>query len=359
MNYKFSFSIFLAILAFASGLFIYAFKMQEGKQVEGEWWLKNVIDFKGVAADKINGRKIIISSGSNSLFSINSEIISQKTSLPVVNIATHAGLDLNYHFYQLKKHFKNGDIVVMPLEYEYYTRTEAPTDWFVNNILGWGQDYLSSINIYNRIKFMMNVSPKRLVEGFNAEDKGLVSPLNDVINHLNSTNGEYNGYSYKSLNKNGDINVFIDGKTVYDSVYNGTFTYNSDIPKISEHTYKTLKDINNFVSNKGGKLFITWPVTMRNPGFDTDNGQTMQSLMKFKGFLSVAGLNVICSPSASNLGGSLFMDSAYHTNGYGARIRSSLLGDCINAELHNKSGYEFNRNFRAVVLEMERETPYN
>lgn len=359
MNYKFSLSVFFAILAIAAGSFLYVFKMQDGKQVVGEWWLVNSYQFKDAAAESIKSKKIIVVSGSNSLFSINGDTLTAKTGLPVVNLSTHAGLDLNYHFYIIKKYMKDGDVVVMPLEFEYYSATGKPTDWFVNNMTGWGHDYVSSLSMYEYVKFLMNVTPKRMIEGLRETDKGYVDTKDKVLERFAIADGAYNGYSYKSMDKSGGINYMANQKTVFDNIEKGEFNYSSNISVPSSYSISLLRDIKDFVESHNGKLVLTWPVTMRNPSFDTDSMTTMQSLNHLKGSLESEGLEIKCSPSASNLGRKFFMDSAYHTNGYGAKIRSTFLGDCLNTVLFNKGGYNDDQNFRAVILEMENKTPFH
>lgn len=132
-----------------------------------------------------------------------------------------------------------------------------------------------------------------------------------------------------------------------------------NISAISDYSANTLKSIKSFVEGNGGTFVLTWPVTMRNPLFDTDIASTTDNLTRLKSLLHDRGLEIKCSPSASNLGRKLFMDSAYHTNGYGALIRSTFLGECLNTVINGKGGYNDNQNFRAVVLEMESKTPFH
>lgn len=359
MNYKKGVFVFFAIIMCFCTAFLYAFNKQAGKQVAAEWWLVNAYQFKDIAANNIKSRKILVVSGSNSLFSINGEMISKTVGLPVINMGTHAGLDLDYHEYIVKKYMKKGDVVVMPLEYEYYNTTGKPTDWSVNNMTAWGHDYLSSLSLYDYVKFLSNVTPKRLYEGYKSVDKGYVDSIDTVKDRYNSADGSYNGYSYKSLDRSGDINYITNEKTVFDNIENGSFNYSSNLDKISAHSLKVLLEIKSYVKKNNGEFILTWPVSMRNPGFDTDTPETMASLNKIKSLLASSGLDMRCSPSAANLGNRYFMDSAYHTNGYGAKIRSKLLGDCLNTLINGRGGYDDSQNFRAVVLEMESKTPYH
>ncbi|SUX27932.1 Uncharacterised protein [Cedecea davisae] len=335
-----------------------AFKLQEKKQVIGEWWLVNAYQFKGMVSDGISTKKIMVVSGSNSLFSIDSDIISNKTRMPVVNLATHAGLDINYHAFIIKKYMKPGDVVVMPLEYEYYTSNGKPTDWFVNNMTGWGHDYLSTLDTYDYIKFLANITPRRLWEGLTATDKNYVDPIEIVEQRITKSDGNYYGYNYKSFNHNGDINFKSNSKTVYERIEKGSFDYFSDINQLSPYALKKIKEIKYFVEKNNGKFILTWPVTMRNPSFDTSKKETKENLNHIKRMLADSGINIYCSPTASNLDSQLFIDSQYHTNGYGAFVRSSLLGECLNEIINKKNTNNDDIDYRSRVLELEKQTPY-
>lgn len=65
---------FLSLLVMAS-LYLGMFKYQLGSPVKAEWWIKNTYDIKDYIASSIKGPKIIIASGSNSLFGIDGSII--------------------------------------------------------------------------------------------------------------------------------------------------------------------------------------------------------------------------------------------------------------------------------------------
>lgn len=358
MNYKNGISVFFAVIITAIGSFLWLFKLQENKQVVGEWWLVNAYQFKGIVSDHISTKKIMVVSGSNSLFSIDSKILSEKTNMPVVNLATHAGLDINYHFFIIKKHMKHGDIVVMPLEYEYYTSNGKPTDWFVNNMTGWGHDYISTLNIYEYIKFLTSITPRRLIDGLAATDKNYVDSIEKVQERIVKNDGNYYGYNYKSFTQSGDINFKSNSKTVYERIENGSFDYFSNINKISPYALKKIKEIKEFVERNGGDLVLTWPVTMRNPSFDTSKKETIDNLANIKRMLAMNNISIYCSPSISNIGNQLFIDSQYHTNGYGAFVRSSLLGDCLNIVINKKSKNDDDTDYRQKILDLEKETPY-
>ena len=64
--------------------------------------------------------KIILIGGSNVAFGINSDLLNQAFNRPVVNLAMHAGIGLNFLFNITLEHLNPNDIVVVVPEYEHY-----------------------------------------------------------------------------------------------------------------------------------------------------------------------------------------------------------------------------------------------
>lgn len=62
--------------------------------------------------------KIIILAGSSSGFGINTEIIEEKTNMPVVNMGLHASFGTRFNTEISKVNIEKGDIVVLAHEYE-------------------------------------------------------------------------------------------------------------------------------------------------------------------------------------------------------------------------------------------------
>ncbi|EFT9980806.1 hypothetical protein HU879_004401, partial [Salmonella enterica] len=147
------------------------FKYQMGRSVTAEWWVVNVQDKKEQISNDKKSNRIIFLAGSNGLFGLNSHVISNITGKNAINLAMHASLDISYYRMLLEKNIKDGDIVILPLEYEYYFRQNAYSEWFINNMLAWGGEYLSWLPIDKKIEFASHVSALRVIEGVMASDK--------------------------------------------------------------------------------------------------------------------------------------------------------------------------------------------
>lgn len=316
------------------GLYLIAFKYQIGSHVKAEWWIKNTYDVKNHIASSIKKPKIIIAGGSNCLFGINGSIIEEITGYKVANLAVHASLHPNFLYYKIKKYLKKGDIVVLPLEFSYY-RKDKIQYWFSNNMMAWGTDYLRNLSPMELFHFVLSVPENRIYEGvIQSRRDSLYLNRKDAIEKFNSSlvsgGPKYNGYSFKSLDRYGGINVRESPtKMLLDKHEKGIAYLDKNFPINDTFIsfYFRLKDI---VDTNDGKLILTWPVTIKNKFFDLRRPDHKKKLMDFKDRLSEKSIEICFNPALFNFDVSFFFDTLYHTNKYGADIRSKNLAGCIN-----------------------------
>ena len=204
-------SLILFILAFVA-LYGFAFQLQIGSPVKSNWWAKSLLVYKEYFASSINEKKLIVSSGSNAMWGVNSELLSELTGYPTVNLGTHAELDIQFLYFQLQRHLKQGDIVVMPLEYWYYfDPLDSLSEGFINDQLVWGKDYyLDNLSLTEYLLFIGKVPKSRVWKGLaelGAESE-LVDPkvvIEQTIVHAERGNPKFDALTHLSLNKYGDM----------------------------------------------------------------------------------------------------------------------------------------------------------
>lgn len=325
------------------------FEKQIGCYLKHKSPWKVIYQIKNTLASKIQGKKIIIASGSNCLFGIDSKLLEEITGYKVANLACHAGLDLGLLYLQIKEIIKPGDIVVMPLEAPYYTR-EKLTDFYVDNVIEWAwQDCFSCSSIIDKINFMISVPPERILSGLfkaKCEEQDKVSAdVEEVINFKkNNRYSEWHGYNYKSLNSHGDILVDEPPTKKVMKIYKQGTTYFSNVNNISDHFIYNYNKIKKMVSKSSGRLILTWPVTIRNKKLDLKRDSCREELRRFKIQLSKYSIPIFFNPALFNLDINCFFNTRSHTNWIGARIRTENLGACIVNLLkeHNRKtiGYD-------------------
>ncbi|WP_417490760.1 hypothetical protein [Maricaulis sp.] len=112
---------FLALIAATVGLVLFL----SGRMVGGDGaWTSWSLDRKEEAAAQIDRPKLFFISGSSGNFGYSAEQLSDALGVDVVNLASHAGLSVPYFAYLATRNAEPGDVVVLPLEYEAYSRLE-------------------------------------------------------------------------------------------------------------------------------------------------------------------------------------------------------------------------------------------
>lgn len=356
MNKKrFIIFIFFNLIVFTI-IYVALFYYQLGANVKSESWIDPMYQIKDKKALDIgNKNKIIIISGSNSLFGINTELISTITNKPVLNLAVHAGLDIDYLYYKINKYIQPNDIVVMPLEYVYYT-SNGYSDWFMNNILVWGNDYFNSLNIFDKIKFIFNLNVDRLSLGLKHKlNNEIYKPTENVVvdltKILNSYGEKWRGYNYKSSNLDGDINA----DEIKVEFPLGEY-FQSNIT-VSDHFLIVYNKIDKLIKNNNAKLILTHPITFNNSKYNLNNKEHQKRINDFSFILSANNVSISCNPSLFHINEIYSFNTNYHANKYGALIRSENLGYCINELIKNPN---FNLSYEeAINLTNKLEQKYN
>lgn len=353
----------LAMLIIVFAGYLVAFGYQLGSHVKAEWWVKNIYDYKGHLASSIEDRKILMVAGSNALFGLDSAVIEETTGYPVVNLAAHGALSLGFHYYKIKRHMKPGDIVVLPLELAHYYR-DRELDWFVDNMSAWGwEDYLGELSLYELLRFIALVPSKRIVDGVIKQNgtNPLVDPdevIAEVERQSASSGPRWQGYSYRSLNKYGDFIVPLPPTDKPLRLFRDGNAYLQSAPSPTQAFLDWFSKIRELVDQRGGQLIVTWPITIRNKGFDLSRSAHQHKAEEFKKQLAKQGITLQCNPALFNLDVKFFFDTQYHANKYGALIRSENLAACVKRILGGES-YQPMSYSRANMIVREQEIGYS
>lgn len=311
---------------------------QFGRGVVAEWWLRNVTDKKIQIANDARGERLFLVAGSSGIFGFNSQLISQQTGKNVINLSMHAGLDLSYYRMIIEQVVRKGDTIILPLEFSYYSRNDEYTGWFVDNTMAWGYDYLHWNTLWKNVEFFSHVSLARVVTGVFAPIKSNFDDI-EQVKKFHNTNGKYYGYSYKSLNDRGDINRFnfmhprVKELISEQDKNKATLSYGSGHLNVSQHTKSELIKIKKIIESRNASLYISWPTTMQTKYFNSENVESKILVRDVTTQLEKIGFSFLCDPFYANLPQHYFIDTHYHLNGDGAKIRSERFAQCLIKEL--------------------------
>lgn len=147
-------------------------------RIEAEYWVREMLVIKRNIVKQYDGRKkIIIASGSNSLFGIDTKQLTEEFHIPVINYGLHAGLPLQTILAEAAAAAEKGDTVILPLESGYYCMsTDVPTNWHVRNTIAWDLEKWEDWPIAKRIKAVAMTDARIVLEMVQARLQGGFTP---------------------------------------------------------------------------------------------------------------------------------------------------------------------------------------
>lgn len=251
--------------------------------------------------------KLIFSGGSNCLFGVDSETIEQALDIPVVDYCIQAGLPIGYLFREITPQVKQGDVVVLILEYGFYSDVENP------------EAVTSIIDSYP-----VGISAMLPEVWQNVPDLTRRLALRR-LNRLVSSGQASESVFKHTYNRWGDGTYLLDyhNEIVIDEE-NGTIPTENQISLEVLHQIQVFKQE---VEKQGGMVYISYP-SMWNRQFDPQatQAESLDQLLRSKlpgMVISIPGEYVYRRPLISN--------TSYHLNREGRAIRTKQLIDDLLA----------------------------
>jgi hypothetical protein len=308
------------------------FSLQFGPYVPTEYWIRDVYILKHYIAQDIKEKKIVIIAGSNGLFGIDSSLIEKATGTKTVNMSTHAGLSLDFLLDPRKLLLNNGDIAVLPLEFECYRQKTRYNDVTIEAVITWDRKYYDRLSPWKKIEFIGSCSPLRVAAALfqkyiKRQERYGLSPAKIIAaakaSWAKSDNRLNPGNLYQNIDRYGDI---IQNKGTPKKIravgYGGM---GSPAWKISPYSIKGLSSFVNYCRENNIRVFFTWPCTLKSKRFDLNNKIIRDNLTKIKRLLNNLNVPVLGGPEDFHFERKYFFDSHYHLNREGREIRTRRL----------------------------------
>lgn len=276
--------------------------------------------------DSIKPPKIILGGGSNLAFGIDSKALEKEFGVPVVNMALHAGLGLDFMLNDLKYCIKQNDIVFLSFEY----------------FLSKGGSYILKLNTSNYFSPAKGFYTKNYFLQFEAyleNNRAIFKKI--FLANKNKSPGSVNGslkipiYSREAFNKNGDVISHLDqpNSQILNDKEIMHYRYWEGIDEINEfYRYAKSKNVNVFF------LFPNYPAS------EYERNEKVISALELdlRQDLKVEILNTshdLVFPD------SCFFNSVYHLNKLGRSKRTNKMIELIGA----------NSNAKECIVKMQAE----
>ena len=317
-NYKiFIMKIFILILLFLSIFLSVNFFYY--KVPQKTLWIYKCFEVKDKYAKSINTKKIVFTSGSNTLFGMETNLVEKELGIPVVNMAIQAGLETDYILYRAKQILNKNDIIILPFEYENFNWNGDSSIVRTNFLLTHDKGFIANnMNMYEIVKMIIPLSPLDTFNSFREQS---------LINIKEKAIGK--GYTSLTLNSNGDETYKKDTKEILLQTTHKPF----QIPLEKEpYGLQVIKEFSLWCKKNNIKLYITFPnIIILEEYKEEKYVKYFNNLIEY---FNKNNIKIIGKPMDAMYPIEYFYDSKYHMNIQGANIRTKDFIKKLNKTLN-------------------------
>ena len=280
-------SLILALLLIFGANNLFLTKVYNSKALYGSF------EKKYQRAKSINDNKFIIIGGSSANLGFDTATFEALSGKPAVNLAVSGSVPLRIYMKAAENCAKSGDVIIIPLEYEFYNEefnsiNEAYVDMIaIDDDLRCEEDLLEKIEFYNT----------NFLRSFTRANDCALFLFKQVMKTENTI------YIADSVDENGDFCLHKNRKATYKrNIVDISFEYNVD-------TLNAIKDFIMKMEEKGVAVYLTFPTV--------DKGCIKDSDKYFSDVLTVVGQyipteNILGTPQDFAYDKDYFFDTAYH-----------------------------------------------
>lgn len=321
--------------------YLAAFNYQFGSPIPAVYEVSNWMTLKSHAADRVHGKRLLIFGDSSSIFGIDSPLLSQKTGIPVVNMALHGGLPLDAIAKFAMEKSRKGDVVVMPLAWTYYFKDySTPEDWIIEQMVAWNRGYFDELPVETKLKYLKSVDIKTLYRNVDMKihkDKILkefptrrsLTTEEVEIQHRSFDRATPQPFSYSFLNMNelGDIQNACGHAPAGPMV---SFEFPDD-PTINPHTAELLRKIASDLHERGVDFHIIPTVMLQDEKSTQEHYRNKISSTMNQ--IRTLGISVLGDPNSFYYPVSSFYDTSYHINCESKEDRTNKVYEAIKVAI--------------------------
>lgn len=309
--------------------------------VAAEYWVREMLVLKRNLAQNLAGQpKIIVASGSSTLFNVDTNVLSNALHRPTINLGLMGGLPIETIFNEVNTVSVPGDLVIMALEPDYYCRETNPgyDPWQSRNAIAWNYTFWQNKSFFEKIAAIPALGSEFPLEMIQARLEAIFKPeiLTPRLNALNDAKildkylnppaaSPESIYSIYNMDRLGNV------KTVGESNYAGPPIRADEDIRICP---QTLEKLTRFVEGlKSRKIKVVFANTPYIAFDELDLQKVDQSAKQFSTALEPLG-PVIDRRSELVFPRDHFLDAVLHLNLKGRERRTQrLLTDIQSQQL--------------------------
>jgi hypothetical protein len=259
----------------------------------------------------VGAPRIVIDAGSSSAFGIEPERIEQAFGRAVIDVADNGSIPLDMKIWRLLNYAREGDTLILPLEWVYYTRDMVPQD-FTDKTPDEYAAYYASQPFFQRLAFVV-----RHASLHNLSDAGRLFLRKDLQQlHHARIQSEMSKWPLGDRKDDRRRKSYVQDIDCADYIAaSGTM-----VPDVEW----AAAQLSNLQARRGLRVYVTWPAVAGSDCYVMANNRLPIADEAWTIF-ERHGIAVVGEPSDSYFTPEHMLDTYYHVDSAAARLRTDRL----------------------------------
>jgi hypothetical protein len=299
--------------------------------------------------------RIVIDAGSSSMWGIEPGLIEQAFGKTAIDVADNGAIPLDMKIYRLRKFAREGDTLIVPLEWVYYTREGVPQD-FTDKTPDEYAAYYSSQPFWTRLAFAVGHASLH-----NLSDAGRLYLRKDLQQtHYARMQADMSKWPRGDRKDDRRRRSSVEGINCADYI-----AATGNIVTGVEWAAKQLSDLQ---IKRRLRVYVTWPAVAGSDCYEMASGH-LPIAEQVRAVFERYGITVVGEPADSYFTAEHMLDTYYHVDGAAARVRTERLvsslrdaglkpdgaDDNATALLASEATRKFETHFRARLGQLAKE----
>jgi len=289
--------------------------------------------YKQFLLENTTSPRLIIESGSNAKYGIDSGLMSEALNISTINIADNAGVALRYKLLRVESYAKAGDIVLLPLEWQYYSR-DGLTSIFTDTIFRPHHYYYKHLSFIEKIKLAYQIpfsSLKKRVEYLLSHKKEDNNPFVEFTRFKEFTQRHHDGDRGDVQERHNKTAKKLDNYGI-ESCYDYVFLTQLERGFVISDTFKENVKIIKRLQKKGIKVLFTWASVTGEDCYSIKHHKEIEKFSKeVRSFLTQNGIAIVGDVYDSEFSKEYMYNTFYHLQYRAKIVRTKRLIERINA----------------------------
>ncbi|MBS7696589.1 MULTISPECIES: hypothetical protein [unclassified Chelatococcus] len=277
------------------------------------------LSVRQVLFEQTTGPRIIIDAGSNAYVGLDPEILERKFGRQTVLLADHAGYPLDMKLARLEKYLHAGDVLIMPLEWNYYVgQFSDPT--FTDNVFMTLKHYYRALSFWDRMKFFFKgMRFSSIFKYMRSRALGEAPPSSQAI--VSGWYSQLEHSPFGSALNDGPVPRYIGFFDCRSMLLFGQKNGAPDLERLADR-------LAGIARARRAKIALTWPVVIGKDCYDDYERDFRPAENALRAAMGRVGIPIIGSPRDYYFADERYMlDTYYHPIAEGARIRTRRLAE--------------------------------